>query len=254
MKYGKILAGLCAGVMVLSAAALHRVYMKERVNAADIPETEEEETRIYRTSVKGTCGTVGSESNKWKMIFTLVAYDSGRIHIDVQAEQSSPFDCGTIGDIVFDDSMIAGVGEKGYAGTSSFSNHSLSASKYTVSYPSDLVDYTAVYSNGSSGLSGQTLMSFDLYVKERYLTTNQTMTLFGTKITIPFGNPPIDKDARIAELEAQLEAQQSSPSADIDNNGEINAVDAQYILTYFLYNTVLDTPTTWDEIIPSDAE
>ena len=38
-------------------------------------------------------------------------------------------------------------------------------------------------------------------------------------------------------------------SADVDGNNKLTALDAQYILTYYLYNSVLDEPTSWEEVI-----
>lgn len=39
-------------------------------------------------------------------------------------------------------------------------------------------------------------------------------------------------------------------AADVDNDSGITSPDAQYVLVYFLENTVLNEPTGWDEIIP----
>ena len=43
--------------------------------------------------------------------------------------------------------------------------------------------------------------------------------------------------------EAQLAA------ADVDGNNKLSAIDAQYILVYFLMNSVLDNPTDWSELV-----
>ena len=56
----------------------------------------------------------------------------------------------------------------------------------------------------------------------------------------------------LAEDPSGLTPEQEA-AADVDGNGRITALDAQYTLSYFLFNTVLDQPTTWDEILfPND--
>jgi len=248
MKFMKFTAGLCACVMALSFATLHRVYTKSYASNITKYSYEEPETRIYRTSIYNDVGTNNDVGAICTLCTNIVAFNSGKIHIDIQCIDSKRnMTIGSIGDIVFDDLMIASVGECAAYGRSSFTTRF--NSKYTVSYTNNHTVYSVITPHSADSALGSTIMSFDLYVKEPYLDTDQSITIFGTEITIPFGDPPIDKDARIAELEAELERVSNTPSADIDNNGEINSVDAQYILTYFLYNTVLDTPTAWDEII-----
>ena len=82
-------------------------------------------------------------------------------------------------------------------------------------------------------------------LKSDYLTTNQTISFFGTEIEIPFGNPPVDKDAKITELEAkveELEAKLTQSSSgenntvgDVDGSGDVDAGDATVILQYAAY-------------------
>ena len=57
-------------------------------------------------------------------------------------------------------------------------------------------------------------MTFDFYVKESYLQTNQKMVFFGKEIEIPFGNPPVDKDTMIAQLQEELDKYKSGTAAD----------------------------------------
>ena len=49
-------------------------------------------------------------------------------------------------------------------------------------------------------------------------------------------------------LEANITTRQMSVS-DINSDSEINAMDAQYILSYFLRNDVLNDPCTWDDVL-----
>ena len=50
-------------------------------------------------------------------------------------------------------------------------------------------------------------------------------------------------------LEATPEQDIDMTAADIDGDGEVSAVDAQYILIYFLNNSVLDGTMTWPELL-----
>lgn len=206
----------------------------------------EEKKLIYRCSFNGE----SESSAKWQFTYSLTAYDNGQIHIDVQCEASNANYCNRIGDIVYDDSMIAAIGEKGAAGVSSFDAHGYPDSKYNTSFSSEDIIYTSIYSNWNSKLSGETLMSYDLYVKEGCLKTDQKLSLFGNDIEIPFGGQPYDKDARIAELEsrvseleAALDNVQTAVSAlDVNGDGFIDSVDASVILWIYAYNSTSGTP------------
>ena len=141
------------------------------------------ENCIYRTSVKHK-GV--SEPNYWSFVSTLVAYDNGHIRMDVQCVTCHVgLTCNEIGSIQFSDNMIAPVGTIGYGGISTFKPKN-SDSKYLTSYTTQDIIYTLTYSDWDNHLSGVTLMSFDLYVKEPYLNTNQKIIFFGNEIEIPF--------------------------------------------------------------------
>ena len=214
------------------------------VTAADTDYTEQLENDklspiIYRTSVEGT-----NVSNTWNFIFSLVARENGNIHIDVQCvsyKSSWGTNINDIGNIAFNDSQIAAVGEVGTNGKSVFrGGKSSSYSKFITSYVENNVVYTCIYSNYGDNLPGQNVMWFDLYVKEPYLTTNQIINLFGTEVEIPFGNPPIDKDVYIKELENKVTELESNPitsykPGDINGDGIIDATDASSILCYYAY-------------------
>lgn len=184
----------------------------------------EDEILVYRTSTKGKCEGISESSFKWDFIFTLVAYKNGHIHIDVQCENvNSTWTCNQIGSIQFNDTMIAGIGEDGFSGTSSFDNHNKSDSKYVTSFSETDLIYTAIFSNNDRNLSGETLMSFDLFVKENYLNINQVIYLFNTKVEIPFSE---------TQNEDFTYMQKNNITLDFNNDGVINTKDASWILVY----------------------
>ena len=180
---------------------------------------EDEPTRIYRTSITGT----NVAKNGWDFSYLLSAYSNGNIHIDVQCEKShSSYDCNQIGSIQFDDSVIAAIGESGYAGTSSFSDSGNSSSKYTTSYNSDIIVYNAIYSGHDSfnHLTGSTLMSFELYVKEAYLSSPVSLILFGKSLEIPFGSETsLSDNAELQNMITKLKAENEELSK---KNTELN--------------------------------
>ena len=55
--------------------------------------------------------------------------------------------------------------------------------------------------------------------------------------------------ALTAPVFAEEEPAKEYMLGDIDEDGELSAMDAQYILEYFLNNTVLNTPTDWETLL-----
>lgn len=216
-----ITAIFCSAVLCVGSFGSFPLQKSYRIVAAagDAAETEE---RIYRTSIDGTA----KGNSSWSFTFALNAYSNGHIKIDVQCK-SSNHACNEIGDIQFDDSMIAAIGEKGFSGTSSFNNNNFRASKYTESFAENNVIYTSIYSDWDSYLSGSTLMSFDLYVKENYLHTKQKMVVFGQEIEIPFGEAPADKDAIIADLQEQLNKYKNGTGVDEELATRVQELEKQ---------------------------
>ncbi|MCR4638964.1 hypothetical protein [Ruminococcus sp.] len=219
----------------------------ESVKQNIINVSDNEENVVYRKSVKGK-----NKDKIWEFIYALTAYDNGHIHIDIQCETGNYVTCGVIGNFQFNDSMIAAVGQEGYAGTSSFDNYKLTASKYTTSFSDDdssYVVYTSLFNAVGTSYAATMLMSFDLYVKEPYLKTNQPMVLFGEKIEIPFGEP-LNKDAKIKELEEKVSSlelslatlQNNTLRLDANGDGAVNAVDASIVLSIYAYNSTNNTP------------
>lgn len=235
------------------APAYTKAVETNRVEYESIKAANEDETLVYRKSVKGKCAGIAQDFNKWDFIYALTAYTNGHIHIDVQCELGNILVCNKIGDFQFNDSMIAAIGESGYAGKSTFDNHKLSNSKYTTSFSgndSSYVVYTSIFTYSGLEAASEVLMSFDLYVKEPYLKTNQPMILFGEEIEIPFGDPPVDKNAKIKELEEKVAAlelslntiQNSILKLDANGDGFVNAVDASIVLSIYAYNSTNKTP------------
>ena len=255
MKIRKLLAAITSVICLSIGICSSKTYAKivEYEAGASNKVATEEETLIYRKSVKGKCEGIAQDYNKWDFIYALTAYDNGHIHIDIQCELGNILVCNKIGDFQFNDSMIAAVGESGYAGKSTFDNHKLSNSKYTTSFSekdSAYIVYSSLFTHSGLEAASEILMSFDLYVKEPYLTTNQPMILFGEEIEIPFGKPPIDKDVKIKELEEKVSAlelslntmQNSILKLDANGDGFVNAVDASIVLSIYAYNSTNQTP------------
>ena len=213
---------------------------------------------IYRTSHEGR-----NIKGEFTFTYALIARENGNIHIDIQANNCSPENprvsgsrIGEIGNLSFNDNMIAAVGEDGASGTSFFKQGN---STILSSFDNERITYTIFDSEYcDSGDIGRTITYFDLYVKEDYLNINQTIDFFGEEVCIPFGKDLITDDtdslkARIAELEVEnvnlkveLEAVNKrledasvlidqTTNGDINGDGYTNAADASVILGYYSY-------------------
>lgn len=88
----------------IAAAALCTQLFNFKADAID---SEVKEERVYRTSVQ-----VVNEKEGGIFTNTLVAYDTGRIHIEIQKDNSKEFK-DDIGYIKFNDTMIAPLNENG---------------------------------------------------------------------------------------------------------------------------------------------
>lgn len=227
-----VMVSLSYGDGVMYSTALDYISPEDRESAI-----------IYRTSYEGS-----NVNDTWNFIYTLVARQNGNIHIEIQCKSyksSWGNNIQDIGNIAFNDTMIASVNEQGASGISTYYGESYS--KFIQSYDVSNIIYTVIYSDGGSNLVGQTLMTFNLYVKEPYLTTNQVINFFGNEIEIPFGEPYVDKDTYIQELEGkiskledritELESGSITPYKPGDINGDdiIDATDASLILCYYAY-------------------
>lgn len=241
-------AVLCAALMCVSGVAV----LPQTAYALTTPNTmnSEEEQRIYRVSVEGNA----KGNTNWDFVYALTAYDTGRIHIDVQCLSVNGFYCNEIGDIAFNDSMIAPIGEQGANGISKF-NKVCNGSKYIVSYFADKIIYTAVFPDCSSSYSGSTLMSFDFYVKEPYLHTNQELTLFGENIGIPFGDDVVEDKQELLDILNDLETQNNSLSDEVarlteENNSLYSQLEyADNMIAQLSNNTVISLDINNDESI-----
>ena len=226
MKFRKVLAVVSALCMMCAIVPFLKRSVTDDVilSASAI----EDGTCIYRTSVEGKCEGISTESFKWDFVFTLMAYESGHIHIDIQCKNvNSTWTCNQIGSIQFDDSMIAPVGEEGFAGISSFNNYDDSNAKYMSSFSGTNIVYTMIYSDYDQTSSGKTIMSFDLFVKQNYLGTHQKFSLFNTEIEIPF-----NQSAIIEEDDDITYMKENQITLDFNNNGIIDSADAARLLKY----------------------
>lgn len=251
MNYKAILCAALVGASCVGSVTLQPAYANENIAPA-IDETVENKP-FFRTSIEGKSEGIEAEYYKWDFECVLCAYENGRIHIDVQCLKSSSINCNKIGSIVFDDNVIAGIGEKGASGTSGFNNHENPNSRYTLSYPNGLVGYTAVYSDNDSlgKVVGQTLMSFDFYVKSTYMDAPVTILLFGKEIKIPFeevncikgdvnGDKKIDA-SDVSILQKWLLTESANlpqwNAADMNNDKNIDARDLSLIKQELLKST-----------------
>lgn len=189
---------------------------------------DSESAVIYRTSCEGT-----NEDGNCNFVYTLKARDNGNIHIEVQGKDytgSSVNVVKTIGNLIFNDSMIASIDEIGANGKScsqlSFSGGSC---RDITSYDESNIVYTVSCPSYTHDTMGKTIATYDLYVKEPYLTTNQTINLFGTEVEIPFGEPPIDKDAKIEKYENENAELRNKIK---EQSEELETINAKYNEAY----------------------
>ena len=157
--------------------------------------SEIKEERIYRTSVQ-----VINEKEGGIFTNTLVAYDTGRIHIEIQKDNSKEFK-DDIGYIKFNDTMIAPLNENGKNGKSYVSRSANSVYENS-SYDGDNIIYTFI-NNTYYGATGF-YKAYDFYVKEFYMDYTIPMTFFGKEIEIPFGENKYDINTRLDEVEKEL--------------------------------------------------
>lgn len=162
---------------------------------------ESEPQIIYRESFQKTGYDSGSHT--YTIVYNIIAKTNGEIKLDFNClSYSDSWSWGNFGEIKINDSMIAPLGSKGYAGESIRCENSNCSILEGYSG-----DYT-IYSLIKSGYyhSGNHIDTFYFYVKEPYLHTEQTISVCGTEITIPFGdeNPSTEQTQMIHELESQI--------------------------------------------------
>lgn len=193
--------------------------------------TDKDSSIIYRTSCEGT-----NVTGEWEFTYALTARENGNIHIDIQISDykgAGHSYIKEIGKLSFNDLMIATLEENGAAGLSTYNGDA----KVISSFDNTNIIYTVIDSRYRNTESvGSKITYFDFYVKEPYLTTAQTINLFGTEVTIPYGEPPVDKDAQIADLQRQLAEKEAEieflnrkiaafGTGDVDFNGELQIND-----------------------------
>lgn len=210
-------------------------------------EQDKQSPIIYRTT--GNLAIKGG--GRATLGYTLTARENGNINISISPGTnfySSSLKNSVLGSLKFNSNMIAPIGISGANGVSILNDHTYFETSELVlvrSYNEEEILYSLTYIDNRNTLSA----IFNLYVKEPYLTTNQTINLSDNEIEIPFGdsNPPADKDTYIQELEnkvtelenkiTELESNPITPykPGDINGDGIIDATDASSILCYYAY-------------------
>lgn len=87
-------------------------------------------------------------------------------------------------------------------------------------------------------------------------TEDSHLTIFGEDVTIPYSTPTVSHDWSIVlALQAENDRLREISSTgigvlgDVDGDGAITVMDAQYTLKYYTCNTVAGMNLTWDQIL-----
>lgn len=263
----KILSGImsiamAAGLVTPVSAKAERIIITqtlapiitEMTTTTEVVETTPAEPRVIYRDTFEVGGTEGYANGAYK--YTLSAKDNGNIHIDVYCTKRSSYSH-VLGSIAFNDVMIASLGEQGYAGNSTFkTEHNV---KNIVTYDEDKIIYSATHGDT---YMGNLYATYDFYVKEPYLTTNQTIYISENEVTIPFGEPPVDYQTQIENLTAENETLKSQLNSltdflnkygnraygDMNDDGFCDARDASILLTYYARQSVGEV-ITLDQLI-----
>lgn len=258
----KIISGImsvamAAGLVIPIKAEAERIIITQTTAPSTAIETAESmaietATTEPKTIYRGSFDCLGNNYN-------VLAKSNGNIHIDIYCSKNYHGSSHDMGFISFNDTMIAPVDEQGYAGISSFENYNY-FTKNIIAYDGDYTIYNVI-SNGDTYM-GNLYATYDLYVKESYLTTNQTLYISNDEITIPFGNPPIDYQTQIENLiteNNELKSQINSLSSflntygnraygDMNGDGFCDARDATILLTFYARQSVGEV-LTLDQLI-----
>jgi len=215
---------------------------------------EAPENIIYRNSV--TTNISGC-----KYTANIKGSDNGHIKIDLQYTSTSENINNNL-NISYNYNMIAELGDSGFAGISKNNRYDAYSSDLTYNYKNANITYNIrhKYYNGGNG----SLVTFDLYVKEDYLNANQTLTILGQNVEIPFGEPVTDPYEEILELRSKnaeltslvdglrntLNAVGNRMYGDMNGDGYTDGRDASILLTYYAKTSVGEA-ITLDEYIES---
>ena len=246
MKMKKLIGSLIATAMAMGMVS------GTSVNAAEKIKTTELST-IWRDSYEYTVTDEYARTNVYQYTFT--AESDGHIHIDLYCLQGGTCSVAVIGKIEYNDSMISSISD----GNSTFNSHGYNT-KNVVAYNGDNIVYTTIYNNTAD--SGNLYAIYDFYVKEPYLTTEQTLYVWDTTFTIPFGEPAVDYQSQIDNLTVEIEtlkeengrllnalaSQKNRAYGDMNDDGSVDARDASLLLTLYARQSVGD-PITLDKLI-----
>ena len=261
MRMKKLMGSIIATAMAVgmvggTSVNAERVLITETttdINTVEATKTTAEPSVIWRGSHEYT--VTDNYTNKNVYQYTFMAESDGHIHIDLYCLQGGTCYADIIGKIAYNDSMISSIGDGG----STFNSHGYNT-KNVVAYDEDNIVYTAMYSNTT--YSGNLYATYDLYVKEPYLTTEQTLYIWDTAFTIPFGEPAVDYQSQIDNMTTEIEtlkeengrllntlaSQKNRAYGDMNDDGYVDARDASLLLTLYARQSVGD-PITLDQLI-----
>lgn len=213
---------------------------------------EAPENIIYRNSVDILVSDVNYTAN-------IIGSDNGHIKIVLQynitstsSSSSTLYQSCTFNLISYDYNMISELNDK------------IQYSNYTITYSYKNTDINYKIEHRTSGSRSGTINTFDLYVKENYLNTNQTLTILGQNVEIPFGDPVVDPYEEILELRNKnteltnqvndlrntLNTVGNRMYGDMNGDGYTDGRDASILLTYYAKTSVGEA-ITLDEYIDS---
>ena len=261
MKMKKLIGSLIATVMAMGMAGgtstnAERMLITQTIATNDINTIETTEaikpSTIWRESYEYTT-TNSNNNNVGTYQCTFVAESDGHIRIDLYCLKGGKIN--VIGKIAYNDSMISSIGDD----NSKFNNYGY-GTKNVIAYDGDNIVYTTMY--GDTTYSGNLYATYDLYVKEPYLATEQTLYIWDTAFTIPFGEPAVDYQSQIDNLTAEIEtlkeengrllntlaSQKNRAYGDMNDDGSVDARDASLLLTLYARQSVGD-PITLDKLI-----
>lgn len=188
--------------------------------------SEDADYTIYRNSVVIPCNCV----YPFNYICNIVAYKSGRIHIEInsQSPKTGTFGSFNVGSIKIDDSVIQDFEfleddfqetttpySVKYSVTNGNSRYGIYNGRITKSYDGKYVIYNMSTEYYQFGFIS------DMYINKMFLDSSVHINVFDTDIVIPFGDSSVNKDF-----------------GDINGDNLVDVADAQMILNYYVYTLV----------------
>lgn len=181
---------------------------------------ETEPKVIYRTS--NECLSSSNCPFMWQML----CYDNGYINIDVYGRDSTSSTMGSLGYVVYNDTQIQ---YKNWYSEKSNLVH------YVVSYEDmENVKYEVLVGQASC-FYGTRIGYLELNISDEYLNCSHNMCVFGTDVTIPFGEKTYTEqlEEENKNLKEQISIFSSSVYGDVNGDQVVDVQDAQIILAYY---------------------